>query len=169
MYIYMYLHPTVRRHVQGGSVGARGAPRLFDGPSTLTVHDCISHAHRRRDPENDRRCVPAHEVLQQTITDNAGKHRHGTSTCTWQAQAQMLSRALPIDVVCVVGVHVHEQAAVTLQNCVRGAAVRVPYWGQLGQACVTVTATLCTSTVERSTVGTPSIRVWLLVPGVWGP
>ena len=43
--------------------------------SKLTVHDRISHAHRRRDPEN-RRCVPA-QVLQQTITDNAGKHRHG--------------------------------------------------------------------------------------------
>ena len=144
MYIYMYLHPTVRRHVQGGSVGARGAPRLFDGPSTLTVHDCISHAHRRRDPENDRRCVPAHEVLQQTITDNAGKHRHGTSTCTWQAQAQMLSRALPIDVVRVVGVHVREQA--TRLRC-RSACEELQSGSLIGascQACVTVTATLCT-------------------------
>ena len=53
----------------------------------------------------------------------------------WQAQAQMLSRALPIDVVRVVGVHVREQAAAPLQKCVRGAAVRVPYWGQLPGLC----------------------------------
>ena len=43
--------------------------------STLTVHDRISHVHRRRDPENNR-YVPS-QVLQQTITDNAGQHRRG--------------------------------------------------------------------------------------------
>ena len=33
------------------------------------------------------------------------------------------------------GVHVREQAAVALQKCARGAAVRVPYWGQLSGLC----------------------------------
>ena len=110
--------------------------------STLTVHNRISHVHRRRDPENDRRCVPA-QVLQQTITDNAGKHRHSVEVAG--ASTDMLSRALPIDVVRV-GVHVREQAAVTLQKCVREAAVSGSLIRASCQACVTVTATLCTST-----------------------
>ena len=63
---------------------------------------------------------------------------------TWQAQAQMLSRALPIDVVRVVGVHVREQA--TRLRC-RSACEELQSGSLIGascQACVTVTATLCT-------------------------
>ena len=47
----------------------------------------------------------------------------------WHAQARMLSRALPMDVVRVIGGHVREHAAVMLQKWVRGAAVRFA-WGE---------------------------------------
>ena len=43
----------------------------------------------------------------------------------------MLSRALPMDVVRVIGGHVREHAAVMLQKWVRGAAVRFA-WGVPG-------------------------------------
>ena len=53
----------------------------------------------------------------------------------WHAQAQMLSRALPTDVVRIIGAHVREQAVVLVQKCVRGAAVRVDHWGQVACLC----------------------------------
>ena len=53
----------------------------------------------------------------------------------WHAQAQMLSHALPTDVVCVIGEHVREQAAVLVQKWVRGAAVRVGHRGQVACLC----------------------------------
>ena len=46
----------------------------------------------------------------------------------WHAQARMLSRALPMDVVRVIGGHICEHAAVMLQKWIRGAAVRFA-WG----------------------------------------
>ena len=46
----------------------------------------------------------------------------------WHAQARMLSRALPMDVVRVIGGHICEHAAVMLQKRIRGAAVRFA-WG----------------------------------------
>ena len=47
----------------------------------------------------------------------------------------MLSRALPIDVVRIIGAHVREQAVVLVQKCVRGAAVRVDHWGKVACLC----------------------------------
>ena len=47
----------------------------------------------------------------------------------WHAQARMLSRALPMDIVRISGGHVCEHAAVMLQKWVRGAAVRFA-WGE---------------------------------------
>lgn len=43
-------------------------------------------------------------------------------------QSGMLSRALPVDVVIVIGDHVRELAAIVLQKFMRGAAVRLA-WG----------------------------------------
>ena len=43
--------------------------------------------------------------------------------------AYMLSRALPMDIVRIIGGHVCEHAAVMLQKWVRGAAVRFA-WGE---------------------------------------
>ena len=47
----------------------------------------------------------------------------------WHAQARMLSRALPMDIVRIIGGHICEHAAVMLQKWVRGAAVRFA-WGE---------------------------------------
>jgi hypothetical protein len=46
----------------------------------------------------------------------------------WHEQARMLSHALPVDVVRVIGAHVCERAAIMLQKWMRGAAVRLA-WG----------------------------------------
>ena len=46
----------------------------------------------------------------------------------WVAQARMLSRALPMDVVRAIGGHICEHAAVMLQKWMCGAAVRLA-WG----------------------------------------
>ena len=46
----------------------------------------------------------------------------------WHAQARMLCRALPMDVVRAIGGHICEHAAVMLQKWMRGAAVRCA-WG----------------------------------------
>ena len=48
----------------------------------------------------------------------------------WHAQAHMLPRALPMDVVRVIGGHVCDHAAVMLQKWVRGAAVRFAWAGR---------------------------------------
>merc|ERR1712167_135586 len=61
---------------------------------------------------------------------------HGIVMCRrsakWHAQARMLSRALPVDVVIVIGDHVRELAAIVLQKFMRGAAVRRLAWGLPG-------------------------------------
>ena len=45
---------------------------------------------------------------------------------------RMLSRALPVDVVIMIGDHVRELAAIVLQKFMRGAAVRRLAWGLPG-------------------------------------
>ena len=45
----------------------------------------------------------------------------------WHEQARMLSHALPVDVVRVIGAHVCERAAIMLQKWMRGASVRLAW------------------------------------------
>ena len=73
---------------------------------SLTTTACVTYIHKYM---NKPHCV-------------VSAHLH--CPAKWHAQARMLSRALPMDVVRVIGGHVREHAAVMLQKWVHGAAVR---------------------------------------------
>ena len=85
-------------------------------------------------------CTASHEndatIACVTYLHKYVSKSHGIVTCRrsakWHAQARMLSRALPVDVVIVIGDHVRELAAIVLQKFMRGAAVRRLAWGLPG-------------------------------------
>ena len=85
-------------------------------------------------------CTDSHEndatIACVTYLHKYVSKSHGIVTCRrsakWHAQARMLSRALPVDVVIMIGDHVRELAAIVLQKFMRGAAVRRLAWGLPG-------------------------------------
>ena len=79
-----------------------------DPCQTKVLAHIVSHM---RTEEEIRKTVDAYLLKYYSKPSPTTLASTGTVS-KWQAQAQMLSRALPIDVVRVVGVHVREQAAV---------------------------------------------------------
>ena len=107
-------------------------------------HLALPHLLRRVHPSLCGCCTDIHEndaTIASCIACVKDLHKyvsksHGIVTCRrsaakWHAQARMLSRALPVDVVIIIGDHVRELAAIVLQKFMRGAAVRLG-WGLPG-------------------------------------
>merc|ERR1712226_499237 len=122
---------TCRHDIQ--CIDCDGSERSRRYRPSMLVMVAASLIERALDSESHKKDAT---VACMTYLHKYASKSHGMVTCRrrsakWHAQARMLSRALPMDVVFVIGAHVRELAAIMLQKFMRGAAVRLA-WGLPG-------------------------------------